>query len=97
VAGLVTVDSITNPDAMFENASITNIIAEVTHVDTEKKIVELSDGASIDYDKIILGTGANQVIPEFEGVKKCTGCRKNKKIFGREKGQKPCFHRNRIY
>lgn len=68
VAGLATVDSITNPDAMFENAGITNIIAEVTHVDTEKKIVELSDGTSIDYDKIILGTGATQVIPEFEGV-----------------------------
>jgi NADPH-dependent 2,4-dienoyl-CoA reductase/sulfur reductase-like enzyme len=68
VAGLATVDSITNPDAMFENAGITNIIAEVTHVDTEKKIVELSDGAFMDYDKIILGTGATQIIPEFEGV-----------------------------
>ncbi|OEU64569.1 MAG: pyridine nucleotide-disulfide oxidoreductase [Desulfobacterales bacterium S5133MH16] len=53
---------------MFENADITNIITEVTHVDTAKKIVELSDGASINYDKIILGTGASQVIPEFEGV-----------------------------
>ena len=68
VAGLATVDSITNPDAMFENAGITNIIAEVTRVDTGKKILELSDGASIDYDKIILGTGATQVVPEFEGV-----------------------------
>lgn len=68
VAGLATVDSITNPDAMFKNAGITDIIAEVTHVDTGKKIVELSNGTSIDYDKIILGTGASQVIPEFEGV-----------------------------
>lgn len=68
MAGLATVDSITNPGAMFKNAGITDINAEVTHVDTEKKIVELSDGTSIDYDKIILGTGASQVIPEFEGV-----------------------------
>ncbi|MEA1990961.1 MAG: FAD-dependent oxidoreductase [Thermodesulfobacteriota bacterium] len=68
VAGLATVDSITNPGAMFKNAGITDITAEVTHVDTEKKIVELSNGTSIDYDKIILGTGASQVIPEFEGV-----------------------------
>ena len=68
VAGLATADSITNPDAMFENAGITNIIAEVIHVDTEKKIVELSNGTSMDYDKIILATGANPVIPEFEGV-----------------------------
>ena len=63
MAGLATVDSITNPDAMFENAGITNIIEEVTQVDTEKKMVELSNGASIDYDKIILGTGAMPVIP----------------------------------
>lgn len=68
VAGLATVDSITNPGAMFKKAGIADINAEVTHVDTEKKIVELSNGTSIDYDKIILGTGASQVIPEFEGV-----------------------------
>ena len=30
VAGLATVDSITNPDAMFKNAGITNIIARYT-------------------------------------------------------------------
>jgi len=57
VAGLATVDSITNPDKMFENAGITNIIAKVTRVDTGKKTVELSDGRSLPYDKIILGTG----------------------------------------
>jgi len=68
VAGLATVDSITNPDAMFDNAGITNIIAKATHVDTEKKKVELSDDTSIDYDKIILGTGARPVIPAIEGV-----------------------------
>jgi NADH oxidase (H2O2-forming) len=68
VAGLATVDSITNPDAMFENAGITNIIEEVTQVDTEKKIVVLSNGTSIDYDKIILGIGSVPVIPPIEGI-----------------------------
>jgi len=68
VAGLVTVDSITNPDIMFENAGITNIIAKATHVDTEKKIIELSNGTSISYDKIILGVGASQMVPAMEGV-----------------------------
>jgi NADH oxidase (H2O2-forming) len=67
VAGLATVDSITNPDVMFENAGITNIIEEVTHVDTKKKKVVLSNGTSIDYDKIILGTGSVPVIPRIEG------------------------------
>lgn len=68
MAGLATVDSITNPPTMFENAGITSIIARVTHVDTEKKMVELSDGRTIPYDKIILGTGASPMIPSMEGV-----------------------------
>ena len=68
MAGLATVDSITNPDAMFENAGITNIIEEVARVDTEKKMVVLSNGTSIDYDKIVLGTGSVPVIPPITGV-----------------------------
>ena len=63
MAGLATVESITNPDAIFENAGITNIIEEVTQVDTEKKMVVMSNGVSIDYDKVILGTGSVPVIP----------------------------------
>ncbi|MCK5695240.1 MAG: FAD-dependent oxidoreductase [Desulfobacula sp.] len=68
VAGLVTIDSITNPDKMFENAGIKSVIARATHVDTEKKMLELSDGSSIEYDKIVLGTRASPVIPVLDGV-----------------------------
>jgi len=68
VAGLATVDAITNPDAMFKNAGITNIIETVTHVDTKKKLVVLSNGTSIGYDKIILGTGSVPAIPPIEGI-----------------------------
>lgn len=68
MAGLVTIDSITNPDKMFENAGIKSVIARATHVDTEKKMIELSDGSSIEYDKIVLGTRASPVIPVLDGV-----------------------------
>lgn len=68
MAGLATVDAITNPDAMFKNAGITNIIETVTHVDTKKKLVVLSNGTSIGYDKIILGTGSVPAIPPIEGI-----------------------------
>jgi len=68
VAGLATVDSITNPDKMFENAGIESIVAKATRVDTEKKTVELSDGRSLPYDKLILGTGATPVIPSLPGI-----------------------------
>nr|MBC8360099.1 FAD-dependent oxidoreductase [Candidatus Desulfatibia profunda] len=53
---------------MFENARITNIIAKATHVDTDNKMVELSNGTSVGYDKIILGLGASPVVPPIEGV-----------------------------
>jgi NADPH-dependent 2,4-dienoyl-CoA reductase/sulfur reductase-like enzyme len=68
VAGLATVESITNPHNMFEKAGITSIIARATRVDTKAKEVKLSDGRTLGFDKIILGTGARPVIPPIEGI-----------------------------
>lgn len=68
VAGLATADSITNPNQMFANAGIDLIIAKATHVDTDKKTVELSDGRELPYDKLILGVGASPLIPPIEGA-----------------------------
>ena len=67
VAGLATADSITNPDKMFVNAGINLIKARATHVDTDKKIVGLSDAGEIPYDKILLAVGASPVVPMIEG------------------------------
>jgi len=67
VAGLATVDSITNPDQMFSNAGIKLVKARATSIDTSQKMVELSDGSEIPYDKLILGVGASQVVPVIEG------------------------------
>ena len=53
---------------MFEKAGISSIIARVTHVDTKNKTIALSDGRSLPYDKIVLGTGASPVVPQIEGV-----------------------------
>lgn len=53
---------------MFDNAGITSIIGRVTRVDTKQKTAELSDGRSVPYDKLVLGTGAKPVIPPIEGV-----------------------------
>jgi NADPH-dependent 2,4-dienoyl-CoA reductase/sulfur reductase-like enzyme len=70
VAGLATVESITNPPQMFEQAGIASITARVTGVDTRAKQVRLSDGRTLGYDRIILGTGAIPVAPPIEGVEK---------------------------
>ena len=64
---MATVDSITNPDKMFADAGINLIIARATRVDAEKKIVTLSDGSEVSYDKLLLGTGASPSIPPIEG------------------------------
>ncbi|MDY6951569.1 MAG: FAD-dependent oxidoreductase, partial [Thermodesulfobacteriota bacterium] len=60
-------DSITNPDQMFANANINLIKARATHVDAKEKVIELSDGGKVAYDKMILAVGATQVVPQIEG------------------------------
>ncbi len=67
MAGLATADSITNPDKMFTNAGINLIKARATRVDTTQKMVALSDGREIPYDKIVLAMGASPVVPVIEG------------------------------
>ena len=67
VAGVATVDSITNPDQMFVDAGINLIIARVTHADAKGKKVTLSDGREIPYDKLLLAAGARPLIPAIEG------------------------------
>ena len=67
VAGLATADSITNPDQMFAKAGINLIKACATHVDTSTKEIKLSDGGKITYNKLILATGASQMVPPIEG------------------------------
>lgn len=67
MAGLVTGQSIVNPDAMFENAGIHLIIGRAEHVDTKHKKVILTEGREIPYDKLIMGIGASPIIPPIDG------------------------------
>jgi len=67
VAGVATVDSITNPDRMFEDAGIKVVIGKVVQADPAQKTVTLADGTTLPFDKLILGMGAHQVVPPVEG------------------------------
>lgn len=60
--------SITNPSEMFDKAGVTNISARATAIDAVSKIVRLSDGRSLRYDKMILSTGARPFVPPIEGT-----------------------------
>lgn len=67
MAGLVTAESIVNPDKMFESAGVKLIKARAQRVDPKRKTVILSDGPEVAYDKLILGTGASPILPPIEG------------------------------
>ncbi|HET6703977.1 FAD-dependent oxidoreductase [Amycolatopsis sp.] len=41
---------------------------DVERIDREKRCVELADGSSVDYDALVLATGANPWIPPVEGI-----------------------------
>lgn len=67
VSGLITPESIVNPDHKFIESGINVIRGEVTRVDMKKKAVYLSDGRELSYHKLIMATGASPVIPPIEG------------------------------
>jgi NADH oxidase (H2O2-forming) len=67
VASVATVDSITNPDRMFEEAGIKVVLGKVVQADPVNKTLMLADGSTIHFDKLILGLGARQMISPLEG------------------------------
>ncbi len=67
VAGLATVDAITNPDKMFADAGIKVIRGTVVKADPVGKTLTLADGATVAFDKLILGTGARQTMLPLPG------------------------------
>ncbi|MEW5947024.1 MAG: FAD-dependent oxidoreductase [bacterium] len=67
VSGLVTGESIVNPDQKFIDAGINVIVDEVTRVDPKRKKVRLSDGRELPYDKLVMATGGSPVVPPIEG------------------------------
>lgn len=67
VAGVATVDSITNPDRMFEEAGIKVVIGKVVQADPANKTLALAEGKVIPFDKLVLAMGARQMVSPVEG------------------------------
>ena len=67
MAGLVTADSIVNPDTKLVGAGVNTIIGRVTAVDPKGKKVLLSGGKEMAYDKLVLGVGSSPVMPPLPG------------------------------
>ena len=55
-------------DAHFETLDVEVRQAQATGVDTAKKSVALADGGVIDYDRLLIATGACPIKPPIEGI-----------------------------
>jgi NADH oxidase (H2O2-forming) len=58
------------PDAPLEKNNVELMLAEVTALDREKRIVSTKDGEKIQYDKLILATGSLPMMPPIPGFDK---------------------------
>ena len=54
------------PDALLGNAEL--VVDEVTSVDRSSQVVTTAGGKTIAYDKLIMTTGSNPIIPRIPGV-----------------------------
>jgi NADPH-dependent 2,4-dienoyl-CoA reductase/sulfur reductase-like enzyme len=53
------------PDTIITNPGCELIISEAVKLDSEAHLVTLSNGDSIQYDKLVIATGSNPIIPKF--------------------------------
>ena len=67
MAGLVTGESIVNPDEKLTGSGINLILSKATKVDINQKKVLLTDGRDVPYNKLVLATGAKPFLPPIEG------------------------------
>lgn len=67
MAGLVTGESIVNPDAKLAGAGVNVVVGRVTRVDRKAKKVFVAGGAEYAYDKLILSTGSSPILPPIPG------------------------------
>jgi NADH oxidase (H2O2-forming) len=58
------------PDAVLENNGIELVIGEVTDIDREERVVETANGERIGYQKLVLATGSQPIVPPIPGVDK---------------------------
>jgi len=58
------------PDAVLEKNNIELLIGEARKIDRNGKIVETDRGDAIKYDKLIIATGSDPVVPPIKGAEK---------------------------
>ena len=67
MAGLVTGESIVNPDSKLTDAGVRVVVDRVVKVDRKAKMAILQSGKPLPYDKLLLGLGAVPIMPPIPG------------------------------
>jgi len=57
-------------DNLLSNNKVENIVDEVTGIDRSKHVITTKSGETLKYDKLILATGSNPIIPPIAGNEK---------------------------
>jgi len=58
------------PDAVLDKHGIELLVAQVTEIDCDNRIITTAPGESIGYDKLVLATGSLPVMPPIPGFEK---------------------------
>lgn len=58
------------PDAVLEKNNIELLVGEARKIDRNGKIVETDRGDAVKYDKLIIATGSDLVVPPIKGAEK---------------------------
>lgn len=66
--GNVMVDPSYKDDSIFTEQGINLVNAKATAIDREQKVVTAEDGNSYSYDKLVLATGAEPILPPIPGI-----------------------------
>lgn len=67
-ATLGSVDDDVIPDKVLEKHKLDLIVDEITSIDKEARTAHTAGGESIQYEKMILATGSDPLIPPLEGI-----------------------------
>ena len=71
IEGIMNIEKTLKKDSIVTDAGAALIRDFVTKVDFDNKIVETKSGASYKYEKLIIASGANPIIPPIEGADIC--------------------------
>ena len=60
------------PEDFYEKNNVKTLLGvKVTAIDSAKKVLTISDGSKVEYEKLLVGTGSRPFVPPIEGVNEC--------------------------